>query len=230
MSLRIYETDPEAKPKKRDRFSSDLVFNLKSGIQVNNAPVALDNWGFTTDDPSVAEVIAQRYGGDIEELDVEKGDDHRVLSTVNTLDVLVAGPDALRSRMILFGMQGVIHECDGMYFLNEEDRGEPCGCPAKLEDRKALAAKGRGPKPSIELRFLLADDPEMGFGRFRTGSWSLVKELADVEDSLQYHAERSDGNPILVRLELERVEYTTKTGRNVSYVRPVINVVGPTTK
>ena len=142
MSLRIFETDPEARPKKRDRFSSDLVFNLKSGIQVNNAPVALDNWGFTTDDPEVADEIAERFGGEVEELDVAKGDDHRVISETNTLDVLVSGQDALRSRMVLFGMQGIIHECDGMYFLNEEDKGEPCGCPPKLEDRKALAAKG----------------------------------------------------------------------------------------
>lgn len=227
MSLRIFETDPEAKPKKRDRFSSDLTFNLKSGIQVNKAPMALENWGFTTGDPEVADEIAERFGGEIEELDVDKGDDLRVLSTVNTLNVLVSGVDALRSRMVLFGVQGIIHECDGMFFLSEEDKGQPCGCPAKLEDRKALAAKGRGPKPSIELKFLLQDAPEMGFGRFRTGSWSLVKELADVEDALTDAAERANGGPVLVNLKLEKVEYTTRTGKDVAYMRPVIDVVGP---
>lgn len=230
MSLRVFETDPDAKPRKRDSYGADITFNLKSGIQENNTPRALDEWGFTTDDPAVIKTLAKMYGGEIEELDVEKGDDLRVLSETKTLDVLVADAGALRSKMILFGIGGPIHVCDGVYFLEGEDKGQECGCPSSMADRKALAKKRRGPSPSIELKFLLADNPELGFGRFRTGSWSLVNDLPDIEDALTEHAEKADGAPILVRLTLERVEYTTKMGRDVSYVRPVIDVVGPAAK
>lgn len=224
MSLRIFETDPDARPKRRTAtFNPD--FRLRGGIVANGNPQALDTWAFTTDDPTIVSEFAERFGGEVEVLDVEKGDDQRVISETASLDILIEGPKALSSVMVLYGMNGPIHKCDGMYSLLEDEEGDPCGCPASFQERKALARKGRGPGPEIRLTFQLADAPHLGVGQYRTGSWSLARDIPDVEDQLARLAEEANGEMIRARLKLEHVEFTTKAGMDVSFHRPVIEFI-----
>lgn len=222
MALRIFETDPDAKPRARNTFADDVVGRFRAGLLVGRRPQALSEWRVTTDDPDVADRVAGLYGGTPEEWDTDKPDDTQVMTDAKAVPIIIEGPEDLRSRMALYGLQGPIHLCDGAYFLDEENAGEPCGCPRELTKRKELAKSGKGPKPDIRLRFRLADDPELGLFLFSTGSWSLVNDLPELEAAL----ESADG-PVRADLALTFVEYDTKAGRHVEYHRPEITITGP---
>ncbi|WP_189056036.1 recombination directionality factor [Longimycelium tulufanense] len=219
MSLRIYETDPDAKPRPRNPFVDDVVGRVSAGMMQGRRPVALSTFRFCSDDPAVTDRVAELYGGTPEDYDENTS---HVITDAVTVDAIVDGPDALRSSLILFGPSGPIHHCDGVEFLEPpEDRGTPCGCPPSLRERKDLARSGRGPKPHIELRFRLHDDPELGYFVLRTSSWSTVAELPAAQDTLE-----EINGPAKVRLVMEHVEYTTKAGRAVSYHYPALTVIG----
>jgi hypothetical protein len=216
---RIYETDPGSKPKAR--FANDYVGRFRSGMTQNNRPVSLPEWRVTTGDPDTAEAIAELMGGRPEEWDTTGEDAMQVLTDRDSVEIVIDGSKAIRSRMILWGRQGPIHECDGVDFLSpEEDKGKPCGCPPLLVDRKAAAKSGRGPAPSVEVTFRLAEDTELGKFRFVSSSWELVKVLHEVEDALD-----RVGGPALCKLSLELVEFVTKDGKPVSYRKPVVRVI-----
>ncbi len=123
--------------------------------------------------------------------------------------------------MVLWGRKGVIHACDGMYFLDGDDRGQPCGCPPEFAARKANAEKGSGPQPEITVKMKLAADEDLGYFIYRTSSWTLVKELHEVEDQIETAAE--DGSRVATSLELRHVQFTTKKGQNVDFHRPVLD-------
>ncbi|MGW0468305.1 recombination directionality factor [Streptomyces sp. NPDC003027] len=218
---RIWDTDPDSKPRER-KFSEDFVGRFRSGRLVGKQPESLNAWRVTTGDPVVAEEITRLMGGEAEEWDTDKEDNLEVLTDAPAVEIIIESSDKIDASMKLFGMSGLVHHCDGVEFLSpEEDKGERCGCPALLQERKDKAKAGRGPKPSIDVVFKLAEAPELGLFRFNSGSWELVKVLHTVlEDVDQY-----DG-PVRATLAIENVSYTTKAGRDVSYNKPVIKVLG----
>ncbi|MFJ7588424.1 hypothetical protein ACIQZO_13765 [Streptomyces sp. NPDC097617] len=219
MALRIFETDPNAKPK--GSFSDDTVGRFHGGKQENGIPVALSEWRVTTGDPEVADAIAQLMGGSAVETDSTSENFIEILTTTNKVKVVLSGPNAISSDLKLWNSSQLIHHCDGVEFLSpDEDRGMPCRCPALMEDRKAAAKSKRGPSPSISVLFRLAEDYDLGLFRFQTGSWKLAEVLHEVENALE-----KVGGEALATIELELVEYTTKTGRDVSYRKPVIKVL-----
>ncbi|MGX4737096.1 recombination directionality factor [Kitasatospora griseola] len=220
MAMRIFETDPDAKP--RGTFTDDTVGRFHSGKQDEAGhPVALSEWRISTGDPEVAEAVAQLFGGKPEETDTDK-ENFIVVDTVATkVKVIISGSDAISSDLKLWNGSNLTHHCDGVEFLSpEEEKGKACGCPALMVDRKAAAKVKRGPSPSISVTFRLADDPDLGIFRFQTGSWKLAEVLYEVENALDRL-----GSEALCSLELELVEYTTKRGRDVSYTKPVIRVI-----
>ncbi|MFD9813973.1 hypothetical protein [Streptomyces sp. NPDC059080] len=223
MSLRIFETDPGALPK---TFAADFVGRFRAGQLLNNRPVALSAWRVTTGDPDVADEVARLYGGAPQEWETTKEDNREVLTGADSVRIIVDGADAISARMALYGMQGPIHVCDGVEFLDpEEDRGKPCGCPTDFKDRRAAAKSGRGPKPDIRISFRLADAPELGVFRLVTSSWEFTKTLPATLTAL----DKVDG-PAACDLALELVEFTTAAGVDVAYRKPVLKVRGPAPK
>lgn len=227
MATRIFETDPDAKPKPRVSYSkAEVDFFLRSGMQVPNAkgklePTSLAEWRVTTGDPEIADAVSQLLGGVPQEWDTPKDDALQVLTTSAKVQVVLSGSGAIQDKLILWGRQGPVHECDGMYFLSpEEDAGTPCGCPSLLADRKAQARAGRGPAPHTTVSFRLAEDYDLGAGQFTSTSWDLLTTLHEVRNDL----DRIDGEA-LCELSLELVEYDTKAGRHVEYRKPVITVI-----
>ncbi|MFJ7250747.1 hypothetical protein ACIQWA_39750 [Kitasatospora sp. NPDC098652] len=219
MALRIFETDPAARPKAT--FSDDTVGRFSGGKQENGIPVALPAWRVSTGDPEVAAAIAQLMGGVAVETDSTNENFIDVETTADKVKVVLSGPDAVSSDLKLWNGPSLIHHCDGVEFLSpDEDRGRPCHCPALMEDRKAAAKSKRGPAPSISVSFRLAEDYDLGVFKLQTGSWKLAEVLHEVENALS----KIDGEA-LCSLELEHVEYTTKKGRDVSYRKPVIKVL-----
>ena len=220
MALRIFETDPGAL--KTPTSAYDVVGRFRSGMQENGVPTTLENWRVTVSDPEVGHAIASMYGGTPREWETTKEDALEVLTNTDNVGIIVDGPDAISAKMVLWANGIKFHECDGVSFLNEDQRGQPCGCPTTLQERKELARSGRGPKPEVSVKFRLADDPELGYFRMQTGSWDLVKTLHIIEGKLA-----NIGGPALAKMYLNHVEYTTKKGREVSYRHAMVDVVGP---
>jgi len=226
VKVRIFETDPDAAPKKRMTFPDDVVGRVRSGKSVNGRPVSLSTWRITTGDPEVANAVANAYGGEVAEWDTAKEDNLEVITETDTLPVIISSPDVISARLVLWGLGGVrIHECDGVTFLDEDRRGQPCGCPELLAERKAAAKAGRGPKPDVQIRFRLADDPELGEFRFHSASWDFLSYLHLYQEDLA-----AVGGPARCDLVLENVSFVPKSGemagRTVSYRRPVLRVLG----
>lgn len=116
----------------------------------------------------------------------------------------------------------MVHECDGSEFLSpEEKKGQPCGCPSLLKDRKLAARDGRGPMPSVAFTFRIAAAPMLGEFHFRTGSWQMAAQISDLMDAL----ECVDG-PAVCDLAMELVVHTTKTGMSLGFRKPVVRVLG----
>lgn len=224
---RIWDTDPDARPKAR-QFSDDFVGRFRSGRMVGKLPESLNEWRVTTGDPVVADAIAAMLGGAPAEWETDKEDNLEILTNAPSVDIIIESSDKIDASMKLFGSNGLVHHCDGVEFLSpDEDKGVKCGCPAGFQDRKDRAKSGRGPKPSVDIVFKLADAPELGVFRFNSGSWELVKVLHDVIAAVDGVTD-ADGKPVPVRakLTIEHVEYTTKAGRDVAYNRPSVTVLG----
>lgn len=220
---RIFETDPDAAPKP-GRFKADTVGRFRAGRMVGRTPESLSEWRVTTGDPEVASAIVQLYGGVAEEWETTGEDGLEVLTNATTVRIVVDGSRDLKADMRQYANSMLFHHCDGVEFISpEEKRGEACGCPPLFQDRKDLARSG-GPKPNIDLRFRLAEDVDLGYFRFVSSSWDLVRELATVGDALD-----ATDAPKLCDLTIEPVEFTAKrgprAGKLVSYSRPVITVV-----
>ncbi len=219
MALRIFETDPGAKPKVRE---NDTVGRFRTGRQVGNRPESLSTFRITTGDPEVADAVSKLFGGTPAEWETSGEDFNEVITETDKVLVVIDGPSALKVDMRLYGRAGLIHHCDGVESLLDEDKGKPCGCPALMEDRKAFAKSGRGPSPYTFLTFRLADDYGLGKFRFQSTSWKLAEVVDQYEAALA-----SVKGEALAELSLELVEYTTKSGRDVSYRKPALKVIKP---
>jgi hypothetical protein len=233
MALRIFDTDPDAKPRKRETKATyeRPVFQFRSGMQVFNKakrrlePVSLANWRVLTDDPTVAQGISELMGGTPEEYDQTKAMHLHVLTESPSVEIVIAGSRAIEDKLIQWGQGGPVHECDGEYSLLPDDRGEPCGCPRIMSERKELARKRppKGPSPSINVTFRLAGAGyELGAGKLIATAWSLAEVIHEVKDAL----DQVDGEA-LCRLEIEHVEYIDKaTQEKREFRKPVITVLG----
>jgi hypothetical protein len=219
MALRIFETDPEAKPAPRIIFDDGTIGKLHSGKVVGNRPVALEAWRFSTGEHNVAEALAELFRAQVVDTGSEKENFLDIETESESVPVILAGPSAISSDMKQWINGKLVHHCDGIEFLSPaEDAGRACGCPVFFKDRKEAAKNYRGPAPSIKILFRLADDPELGLFAFQTGSWTLAEVLWQYEDALA-----EIGGEAVADLTLELVEYTTKQGRAVRYRKPVLN-------
>jgi hypothetical protein len=232
MALRIFDTDPDAKPAPRKATTSyeQPVYQFRSGMQVfnkekrRNEPVSLSNWRVLTDDPVVAESIAELLGGTVDEHNPTAKMHLHVLTDAPAVEIVINGSKAIEDKLIQWGNGGPSHECDGEFSLLAEDRGEPCGCPRTMKERKDLAKQRppKGPSPSINVAFRLAGlGYDLGPGKLIATAWSLAEVIHEVKDAL----DQVDGEA-LCRLEIEHVQYTNKAGIDVSYNKPVITVLG----
>lgn len=221
--LRIFETDPDALPKTM-QFESDIVGKFRSGKLQGRTPVSLTTWRITTGDPNVAETVARRFGGEVAEWETSGEDSLEVITDTDAVAVIIDGPDAIEADLKLWGLNGtLIHHCDGVEFLDDERRGQPCGCPQLLAERRAAAKAGHGPRPDVRITFRLHEEPQLGRFRLSSGSWDLVRDLHQYLTALD-----QVGGPAVCTLRLARVSFTPKAGpmagREVSYQKPALTV------
>lgn len=222
--LRIFETDPDAKPK--PRFVDDTVGRFRSGMMDGKQPVSLDTWRVTTGDPEVAETIAATLGGTPQEWETTGEDSTEIVTDASTVRVIIDGPEAIESDLKLWANGHILHHCDGVEFLSpDEDAGQPCGCPEAFAERKARAKAGRGPKPDTRITFRLADNPDLGKFRMGSGSWDLVKVLHVYENDLEDVGGHAICDLVLAEVSFE-IKKGPRAGLTVSYKRPELKIIG----
>lgn len=224
--LRLFENDPESAPKPRSSFADDLVGRFRSGYQVNGRPAALEKWRVTTGDPEVAEAVRAIMGGDAAQAWDSRGDDKlEIFTEASVAMVVLPNAKALRSEMILWSRAGKpIRRCDGAEQSGEGKVGLPCACPSAFAARKEAATEGTGCEPNISVTFSLEAAPDLGQFQFRTGSWSLVRDLGEAELALSRIAA---GVKIRASISLEVVEFQPKSGgAKRRFTKPVLDILG----
>jgi hypothetical protein len=232
MALRIFDTDPDAKPVQRVQTTTyeRAAFQFRTGMQVPDERnpkrmkgISLPNWRVVAEDEQITDGIAELFGGKSEEFDPAKAMPWHVLTDTNSIEVVIDGSKAVEDKLVQWGGPGgPMHECDGEFSLLPEDKGAPCGCPTTLKERKARASNNRGPKPSINVEFKLAGVGEdLGKGKLIATAWSLAEVIHEIKNAL----DAVDG-PALCRLEIEHVSYVSKVHGPVDYYWPNIVVLG----
>jgi hypothetical protein len=229
----IWAKDEENKPAERKVYTDDTVGRLHSGYSEFDEktkkvlPVALSEWRFSTGDKHVADTVAGLFGGKPVENDESASENFIDVFTTSAKVPVIIEQDGIYWDMKQWINGKLVHHCDGFNFLshpsNDEMIGAECGCPTLFAERKQAAKDYQGPNPAIEVKFRLADAPELGEFKFQTGAWTLFKVIHESEGALENVGETATGS-----LELEYVEYTPKKGpmRNklVSYTKPNINI------
>ncbi|MGI5347025.1 hypothetical protein ACQEU8_02380 [Streptomyces sp. CA-250714] len=225
MGLRIFDTDPDARPAPRSGYvKPEYAFVFKAGMMRGKKPVALDTWRVLTASPETAGAIQLLMGGSLaEEFDAEKEFHLHQFTASDSVEIVIDSVNDVDEKMILWGPRGPLHVCDGEFHVDTpgEEPGTPCGCPRLLKERQAKAKAGTGPSPNITVTFTLAHDTKLGVGKYVSTGWSLAKEIHLVKDALS----RVNG-PALCTLRLELVEYDSDKHGRVSYRKPVIDVQG----
>ncbi|WP_327253181.1 recombination directionality factor [Streptomyces sp. NBC_01244] len=226
----IWAGDEDNKPKERQTYSDDTVGRLHSGYMDETGkkpvPVALSEWRFSTGDKTVADAVAQLFGGSPVENDESTSENFIDVFTDAAKVPVIIEADGIHWDMKQWINGKLVHHCDGFEYVSPEEKaGESCGCPTLFDERKQAAKDYQGPNPAITVTFRLADDPELGKFKFQTGAWTLMKVLHEAEDGVERIGK---GGSVLGNLELEYVEYTGKKGpmrgKLVSYTKPNINI------
>lgn len=232
MGLKVFGSDPEQQPKPRQRFADDIVGRFRSGQVVNNLPSSLKEWRLTTGDPEVANKVYDILGGDAPQPWKEaKGEENiEVFTASPSVEIILEGTKALRQKMVLWGRNGkLIQSGDGEVIdFPETKRGPDPDADLSFNERKQMAKDGTGPEPQIEVYFRLAEDPDLGIFKFQSGSWSLVRDLAQNDTDAVLETLTAETGKCSATLTLEPVEFVAKNGamagKTVSFVKPVLTL------
>lgn len=197
--------------------STDIVGRFRAGRQLQGRPMSLTTWRITTGDPEVADTIAKMYGATEGPQEWETKTDERleVITETDSVNVIIARPTHVTSEMVLWGRKGKVRQCDGIMQTN----GESCVCPSDYGDKIKGAQEGTACEPSISYLFSLADAPDLGRFRFQTGSWTVARQVAEVEAALA----DIDG-PALGTLTLEQ---RTRKDVGSTYTIALLKITGP---
>jgi len=213
--INIFEVNPEAVRKP----SEDFIGSARSGMQLNGRPMSLPTWRFTSPERGVLDDVAIAYGGTVEEWDTKSAETLQVITEAESVDIILVG---IKSNMVLWGRNGKIRECDGVSQVAGDDGScEDCACPSDLNERKAAAKKGTGCEPSVGLFFRLdvPDVVESGLFRFYSSAWTFAKDIGAVEAAFS-----AVGGDCHATLTKELVEFTTKDGKEISFMKPVVTL------
>ena len=195
----------------------DVVGYLKSGMQIDGRPVALENWRITSGDPTVMKTVAEAFGGEVEKWETTTEHDHQVLTEIDSLDVELMN---VQSNFALWGRGNKpIRICDGM--TQTDDNKSACACPSDTKEHKEAARAGTACSPSIRMLVRLKDHPDLGLFRYVTGSWQLAEAIGPIEEAV---AESDD--PLSATISLVQVSWETKTGAKRQFTKPVVKLDG----
>ena len=197
--------------------ASDFVGRFRSGWQDNGKVKALQEWRVTSDDPSVVEAIAAKYGGTISQWETKTGEIHQAFTEAEEVEIELL---SLLSEFTLWGRGSTpIRVCDSK---EQRNGGGPCVCPLDVKDHKEQSRAGTACSPSIRATFKLAGLEDLGVFRFNSGSWGLLEKCNALEDALA-----AAGGPSPASLRLKHVAFENATGKKVEYTLPILDLHPP---
>lgn len=201
-----------------------IVGQFHVGRHKNGKPLAASSWRVTTRVQPVVAGLVAHYASASVAGEASSGSAVEVLTGCDRVPIILNGQRALTFRMVLQGAGEIFHSCNGYRLLDPMQRsGDPCGCPLTSEERKAAAAAGRGPVPETQVRFQLAELPSIGTFVLKSSSWALAEALPQLK-----HALGTVSGAAQCVLGYDMVEFTTRSGVDVSYRRPVVELAGTT--
>ena len=215
------------------RPASEHVGIVSMGKVVNGNVSVLPGWRIATGDKKLAENLGRLFDAPVEETDSTKEEFIDVLTDREKLEIILDGPSAIYGDYKQFVNSKLKHHCDGFKYLSGDDprtgesrKGQPCGCPTSLAEKKALAREDEGPSPSIEVKLRLAEDEGLVVFLWKTSSWGLARELYKA-----MHALNTNEGEQLFSLEMEHVSFVAKNGprkgKTVSYTQPALRWIKP---
>lgn len=220
MAINIFAVDEENAAKAE--YSDDpVVGRFRAGYQVNKLPVSLSAWRVTTGDPEVAAAVVELLGAEEDPSEWETSTDERlqVFTEASSVDVILEGRGSAKASLVLWGAQSKILETDGSYLYDDDGNLTDDRCDMTygktLQELKAMARAKKGPEPSLQAYFRLADAPELGKFRFFSGSWTALDEF-DAASDLMASAE----GPQRFTLSMEKNEFTNSDGELIKYSKP----------
>lgn len=228
MAARISVFDDVPKSTGTENYSDDVVGRLHGGYLNGRTPVSLDQWRITSDDPTVADKVAELFGGTPQAIDGSKEGSvlHEVFTEAASINVILEDPDAIGTEFVLWGRDGKIAMRGDGYTLDDGTADPDAELP--IQERKERAKKGLGTAPETTVYFRLADDPDLGIFKFiQRGAWNLERNLA--RDGFYDKLDNSDG-PVLVELKREPVSFVAKqgprAGQTVSFTQTELKFKG----
>lgn len=201
------------------------IGEIRIGIQVKTksgrmAPSKLEAFRFTTKSPTIAEAVAQLFGGTARPVELLNSDKtNEVVTDVTELPVMVPpGENVVSQWMELWSKGGCQRRCDGEI---EQLTQSPCKCPFDQDQRNEMAKSGAACKPVTRLNVMLPDLPDLGVWLISSNGWNSAQELGGTAEVLA--AARDKGQIIPATLRLEQRQ-SVKAGQTRKFAVPVLEL------
>lgn len=202
------------------------VGRIRIGARDGNRPTKLSTFRVTSQSRDLVEAVAEVYGGTPQEWKPGPKEpvQWEVLTEADTLNIVVAPGQVLTQWYELWSGGGCQRRCDGETEMLSDAQ---CICPADLEQRREMAAKGGACKPTTRLSVMLRDVAALGLWRLESHGFYAAVELAGAAELLAYATKNGSYIPATLRLEQRTTRRDGKTNR---FAVPVIDIRAPVGK
>lgn len=180
-------------------------------------PDKLETFRLTSASRDLIEAAATAFGGTAKPWTSPAGNQWEVVTTADTLDVVLLPDMALTQWNEMWSGGGCARRCDGRW---ETLSDQACLCPADAAARRELAKDGRACKPTTRLSVMLPALPDIGIWRLEAHGWYAATELMG---SLHL-AGMTGESAIRARLRLEQRETKRPGQPTMRYGVPVIEL------
>jgi hypothetical protein len=199
---------------------------IRTGIQVASGqggrkrPAKLETFRLTSSSRELIEAAAEAYGGTVTPWQNGDSAEFEVVTTAAALDIVVPPGQPVSQWYELWSAGGCQRRCDGVTNVLTMT---PCACPADVEQRLELAAKGEACKATTRLNVMLPALPDLGVWRLESHGFYAAVELAGAAEILAMAS--ATGRLIPARLRLDQREKKVPGKPTNRYAVPVIEFV-----
>ena len=183
-------------------------------------PAKLGTWRLTSPAQALVEAAATLYGGEAREWTGAPGEGKQfeVITDTDTLAVVLPPGTPLSQSWELWSGGGCERRCDGQRQVS----GQPCACPADLEQRRIAGSRGKACKPTSRLTVMLPELDDLGVWRLESHGYNAAVELGGTAGVLS--AALAHGRMVPARLRLEQ-RTAVNDGKTHHFAVPVLEVV-----
>jgi len=192
---------------------------VKDGV-TRRRPAKLDTFRLTSESRELVVAAAVAYGGTV--VPWQNGDhaEFEVVTAATTIDIVIPPGQPVSQWYELWSGGGCQRRCDG---ITNVLTMTPCACPADVQEKLELAAKGEACKATTRLNVMLPALPDLGVWRLESHGYYAAVELAGAAEILGMASAR--GVLIPARLRLEQREKKIPGKPTNRYAVPIIEFV-----